>query len=168
MHSFGKNLLTEAEVFAVHAASLSQASAEISLTTKYLTVLIVCDSDQISVDEISNFAEVLLDEGAVYVCVWGKGCERFHDIIDEIEVEREVFGKSCWNRNKGQLMTTWHDDDSLDEALWFLLSCAWPLDDELESCSTIVITIGNASWEKDIANRLEHMEKFCKEMADAD
>jgi hypothetical protein len=168
MRSFGKSQLTEIEVFSLHAASLTEASAELVLTTKYLTALIVCDSDQFSVDEISNFAKALLEKGAVYLCFWGKGCERFHDMVDEVEVEMETLGKSCPARHDGTLMTTWHNDESLDQALWFLLSCAWPLDNEIESCSTVDITIGNESWANSVASRLGNMEQFRKEISDAD
>lgn len=133
-----------------------------------ITALIACDSDQFSVDEISDFTKVLLEKGAVYLCFWGKGSERFHDIVDEVEVEMETFEKPCPARHNGTLMTTWHEKESLDEALWFLLSCAWPLDNEIESCSTVVITIGNESWASSIASRLENMEQFRKEISDAD
>jgi hypothetical protein len=42
----------------------------------------------------------------------GPDCERVHDIIDEVIV----------NRNPGEtdedvIMTTWHDDEALNEAL---------------------------------------------------
>ena len=62
--------------------------------------------------EISDIANWALDQGAVYVCVWGPDCERVHDIIDEVIV----------NRNPGEtdedvIMTTWHDDEALNEAL---------------------------------------------------
>ena len=168
MRSFGENQLTEIGVFSLHAASLKEASAELVLPTKYLTALIVCDSDQLSVGEISDLAKALLEKGAVYLCFWGKGCKRFHDIVDEIEAEADTFGKSCPARHNGTLMTTWHEKESLDEALWFLLSCAWPLDDEIESCSTVVITIGNKLWANAIASRLENMEQFRKEISNAD
>ena len=167
MRSFGKNQLKDLEIFALHAASLPEASAKLLLPTKYFTALIACDSDQLTVEEIGDFAEVLIDKGAIYVCAWGKGCERFHDIIDETEVEREILGKPCVARNGGTLMTTWHKDESLDEALWYLLSCACPLDNEIKSCSTVVITIKNEAWAKEIVQRLENVEQFKKEILDS-
>ncbi len=70
------------------------------------------DSEQESVGEISRVAEVLLGSGGVYFCTWGNGCERVHDII---EVDPDPADDSV-------VMTTWHDDETLDEALWFFSS----------------------------------------------
>ena len=168
MRSFGKNPNTKAEVFAIHATSLSEASSQITSPTKFFTVLIACDSDQLPEKELSDFAKSLLEKGAVYVCVWGKGCSRFHDIIDLVGVDMKISGSPCPAQRDGVLMTTWHEKDPLDEALWFLLSCAWPTDDKLTSCSTIAITIGNQSWANEVNNHLEDIEKFFDEMCDVD
>ena len=166
MCPIGKNPSTGLEVFALHAESLPAAAAKLSPSTRRFTALIACDSDQLAVEEIGEFAVGLMEQGGIYVCCWGNGCERFHYIIDKIWVAREMDGKCGAVTNNSTLMTTWHNDESLDEALWFLLSCAWPLDDEMESCSTIAITIGNESWENNVVNRLENMEQFQNEISD--
>ena len=168
MRPFGKNLSTGLEVFALHAESLREAAAKLSLPTQSFIALIACDSDQLAVKEIGEYAIGLMEQGATYICCWGKGCERFHDIIDEIWVVREMDGKYGAVAKDSTLMTTWHNDESLDEALWFLLSSAWPPDGEIESCSTVVITIGNESWANSVTSRLENMEQFQKEISDAD
>jgi len=166
MRPFGKNPSTGLEVFAVHAKSLREADAKLSLPTRSFSALIACDSDPLTVEEIGEFAIALMERGAVYICCWGKGCERFHDIIDEIWATREMNGKYGAVAKDSTLMTTWHNDQSLDEALWFSLFSAWPLDDELESCSTIAITIGNEAWASSIVNHLENMEQFENEIPD--
>ena len=166
MRPFGKNPSTGLQVFALHAESLREAVAKLSLPTQSFIALIACDSAQLAVDEIGEFAIGLMEQGAIYICCWGKGCERFHDIIDEIWVVREMDGKYGAVAKDSTLMTTWHNDESLDEALWFLLSCARSPDDKMESCSTIVITIRNESWESNVVSRLENMEQFQNEISD--
>lgn len=64
-------------------------------------------------------ADHLLERGLAYFCAWGPDCERVHDLVDQAAMLREV--------RKGQdypIITTWHADEPLDEALWFLLNVA--------------------------------------------
>ena len=166
MRPFGKNPSTGLEVFTLHAESLREAAAKLSLPNQSFIALIACDSDQLGVGEIGEFATELMERGAIYICCWGKGCERFHDIIDEICVIRELDGKYGAIAKDSTLMTTWHNGESFDEALWFLLSSALPVDDEMKSCSTVAITIGNMSWANSVASRLENMEQFQNEISD--
>lgn len=58
----------------------------------------------------------MIKSGNKYFCSWGPACERAHDIYDETLIEIEVKE----NRRK-HVMTTWHQDESLSEALWYLL-----------------------------------------------
>jgi hypothetical protein len=58
----------------------------ISVSTPRFVCLLAWDARAAGVEEISDIARQLLDAGAVYVCVWGPGCERVHDIIDEESV----------------------------------------------------------------------------------
>ena len=52
---------------------------------------------------------------------WGPDCERVHDIIDE-----EDIGPNPPPTMDRVVMTTWHDDKSLAEAIWFVLHNSWP------------------------------------------
>ncbi len=58
----------------------------ISVSTQRFVCLLAWDARAARVEEISETARQLLDAGAVYVCVWGPGGERVHDIIDEESV----------------------------------------------------------------------------------
>lgn len=85
-------------------------------------VLIVAgDTARESVDALFTSCTSVLSQGVAYVCCWGLGCERLHDIFDEAHVDRELrLGE------ERELMTTWHTDDSLAEALEFGVHMAWP------------------------------------------
>jgi len=163
MRAFGKNSLTDAEVFALHAKTLSDAVPQLALRTQYFSILIVCDSEQLPAEEICSFARALVDKGAMWVCTWGKGCERFHDRIDEVAVEMELLGQLPPALGESVLMTTWHERESLAGALWFLLSCVWPQDKEWETWSTVVLTIGNQAWAHEAAECLKGMDEFRKQ-----
>jgi hypothetical protein len=89
-------------------------------------------------DSISRVAEVLIASGCVYVCSWGEGCERVHDIVDEVCV-----GPDPSSDDDSAIMTTWHEDESLDEALWHFLNVSWPDDRYFDYCNdAVAITIG--------------------------
>lgn len=70
---------------------------------------------------ISTLVKRLLEFGAVYVCVWGPGCERVHDVVDEVAV-----GPDPSDEGQPVVMTTWHADEPLADAIHFALFAARP------------------------------------------
>jgi hypothetical protein len=114
----------------------------ISVSTPRFVCLLAWDARAARLDEISAVARQLLDAGAVYVCVWGPGCERVHDIFDE-----ESVGPNPPATTDSVVITTWHRDESLVDTLDFVLTAATPDDRFLEACgATLGIAIGSAQW----------------------
>ncbi len=112
-------------------------------------LLVAADTADASVAQISRFAETALSKGMVYFCAWGVGCERFHDIVDELVVEDAVLGKARFEppTSKDVVMTTWHDGESLEEALDFLATSAMPSEGYAhDSSHRVVICIGHPEW----------------------
>ena len=117
-----------------------------SVTTAKFACLIAWDARSARVEEVSAIARQLLDAGAVYVCAWGPGCERVHDIFDE---ERD--GPNPLISADPVVMTTWHEDESLAEALGFVLAAAIPDDGFIDDCgATLGVAIGSAEWANEI------------------
>jgi hypothetical protein len=57
------------------------------------------------------------------------------------------------------IMTTWHEKDSLDEALWFFLTTAWPDDAYSDNCkSSLAIVVGNSDLETQILQKLSNRQ----------
>ena len=85
----------------------------------------------------------LVDNGLAYFCAWGKGCEEVHDAVDLSDVEREQeFGESDYFQ-----MTTWHEDDSLEKAVWFFENCAIPSENHVVAdWDRFAVSIGNPDW----------------------
>lgn len=117
--------------------------------------MLCADFDWISTDDISHAAEILLKEGNLYFCTWGPDCQRAHDIYDEVIVINEI---------QYLVMTTWHEDESLDDALWFVLNLAALHEKNSDDCSTIVISINNDLWEKELLENLSDIEAFNQHM----
>lgn len=94
---------------------------------------------------------------AAYVCTWGAACERVHDIFDEFLVMREIEqGKPL-----PHIMTTWHNEESLDEALGFALKVALPNATFLASCGLVVVAaVANEEWNAHLPKRLANLTTF--------
>jgi hypothetical protein len=138
------------DLFLLPIARPEDMPSVISVSTPRFVCLLAWDARAAGVDEISAIARQLLDAGAVYVSVWGPDCERVHDIIDE-----ESGGPNPEVTTDSVVMTTWHADDSLAEALHFVLATAVPHEGYAEGCgATLAIAIGSAQWTAQIRDAL--------------
>ena len=125
-------------------------SSPINIHSKHCVLFIAIDARPMSVDEVSNIANWAFDQGAVYLCVWGPDCERVHDIMDEVLADRN-FNET----DEDVVMTTWHDDETLEEALWFAVNSAFAVGAYEQTCKTLVaVTIENQDWGSQIAKKL--------------
>ena len=94
------------------------------------------------------------------MCVWGPNCERVHDIFDEVHVGDGTTEPSF------TFMSTWHDDEPLEEAVWFFLQSAFPPDGEIASTSYLAITVGNPDWAATVDQALSNLAAFKAKMLD--
>ena len=109
------------------------------------------DASSVSTEEISEFCSHLIRLGCAYLCTWGPDCERVHDIMDET-----VVGDNPPDTYRGCLMTTWHAQDSLVEAVDFFLASTIP-DEKFAptGCAFgLAIAVGSAEWAKTIEREL--------------
>jgi hypothetical protein len=119
--------------------------------TGYFVALIACNAEAYSVSELARLARRLLDAGCVYFCCWGPGCERVHDVIDEVYAGD---GMSI-SDDESTIMTTWHNEEDLEGALWFTLNVAFPDDSFFDDCRSVVaFSIGSRVWEQRLAAAL--------------
>jgi hypothetical protein len=143
IESFGTGGVCDRELGIVELPNLESLPANLNITGPHFACLVLCDSHEYDANAIGSFAESLLVQGAVYVCAWGPDCERVHDIFDE-EI---VGGGPEVPRFSDGVMTTWHDNEDLDDALFFFLLCTYPDDEFSETCcSALVISVGNSDW----------------------
>ena len=155
----------ERQIFFLPLDSLESLPNNLRLPTPHFVLFLACDASLITVDSIYDFAQKIVELGAAYVCAWGEGCERTHDIFDEFLVEREIEEA----KEFPLVMTTWHTNDSLDEALWFAINVAYPDDEFAESCgSTLVVSVANEEWNAHLQKRLADLQKFNEELVNED
>jgi hypothetical protein len=124
-------------------------------------LFVAANVSNISTDAVADFALAALTRGMIYFCSWGEGCERFHDIVDEVIVEDDVSERRFAGPTTNDVvMTTWHERDSLEEALDFFATCAVPTDGLAPNSGfRLVICVGNPDW-KDAANRFLESAQF--------
>ena len=139
------------------------ALEDLSALSVHTILLIVADARGVHTDIIARTAKRWLDAGLVYVCVWGPGCERVHDIFDEVHV-----GDGCSEPASRVMMSTWHSKESLEEAIWFFVHCAVPLDTEMETTSCLAVTVGSSDWAAAVDIALSDLPAFHARMLDTE
>jgi hypothetical protein len=154
--------LMEANDFSViELAELKWPTAH-NLPTKRLRLFVAADVTELSADALADFAWAALCSGMVYFCAWGRDCERFHDIVDEVVVQdalgdRRFVGPTA----NDTVMTTWHEHESLNEALDFFTGSAIPTQGfATDSSLRLVICIGNPDWADTASHVLQSTEFF--------
>jgi hypothetical protein len=154
--------MTEEKRFAVVQLPELKWPTSSPLSSRRFRLFVAADTSNVSVDAISEFALAALSRGMVYLCAWGRGCERLHDIIDEVVVgdelgERRFVGPTA----NDVVMTTWHNDDTLEEALEFFTTSAVPTDGFANDSSfRLVICVGNPDWGETASRVLQSTELF--------
>jgi hypothetical protein len=134
--------------------------AELQIPSKRFRLLVAADTSQLSVQTISDFALASLEHGMVYFCSLGPGCERFHDIVDEVVVEDDLGEQKFSGSKPGDvIMTTSHEDEPLEEALEFLALFSVPTEGfQPDSDFRLVICVGNPDWAPTASNYLQSID----------
>jgi len=131
------------------------------LPSRRFRLFVAADSRRAADDAIAEFAHDALKRGMVYFCAWGPDCSRFHDVVDQVIVADDIGERAFAGPNEGDtIMTTWHENDSLEQALEFFATCAAPTDGLVpDSDFRLVICIGNQAWAQ-IAAQFLHTAEF--------
>lgn len=116
------------------------ALEQLALPPRPMVVLIAADAVTVPVDLLARVGEHFLDAGLVVVCVWGPDCARVHDVFDEVYV-----GDGAIERDS-PMVSTWHDNGSLEDVVEFFALSGRYLSDETEPVSQLAIAVANPDW----------------------
>jgi hypothetical protein len=89
LERIGEDEITGRELLVLDVEHAQGVPTEFSLRSKHFACLICLGRRQCDPSVIAQVARRLLDAGAVYICAWGVGCERVHDIFDDEIVGRD-------------------------------------------------------------------------------
>jgi hypothetical protein len=129
----------------------------LKIPSKRFRLFVAADVRSIDTPKLADFGGMALKKGMVYFCAWGPDCERFHDIVDEVIVmddlgQRFFVGPSPHDT----VMTTWHDKETLEDAVEFFTSAAFPSDGfEPDSNYWVAICLQNSEWETTIREQFQ-------------
>ena len=144
------------QLFALQVSASSEILAATQAVAPHFAVFLAWDATSASTEEISGLATMLHNRGLAYLCAFGPDCERVHDIFDEVELELKSARPS-----DSVIMTTWHDDESLEDALWFFVNNSFPDAAYEDTCHTgIAVTIGSSQWATQVADYLSNLSKL--------
>ena len=138
----------ERAMYVVELPRLADYPEELERPGPHFVVFVAADVTAASDEELAGFARALVTQGASYVCTWGPGCERLHDAVD---VERDALHDG----SDSVVMTSWHADDTLDEALWFALFATVPDERYIETTDAVLaVVVAEPNWVAQVRGRL--------------
>ena len=149
----GYDELHERDLFVLDVQTPADLPEHLPLPSSRFVCLVAWDCQFAALDDVSTVARRLLNAGAVYVCAWGPGCERLHDMCDE---EREALPEP----SEAVVMTTWHDNEPLTEVLWFVLTTTPDEAHEPDCTTTVGISIGSRKWASEIRDAFSRPSEF--------
>ncbi len=149
--------MTEGKHFAIIKLPKLEWPKSLPAPSLRFRLFVAVDVTAVSPDVLSKFSLDALNRGMVYFCAWGNGCERFHDIVDEILVEDDLAEKRFAGPNENDVvMTTWHDHESLEDALDFFVSCAMPTDGFVTNSDfRLVVCCDDPQWAEKVRTFLK-------------
>jgi hypothetical protein len=156
----GSGGVCDRNLYVIEATSSDDVPAVLALPCPYFACLLAWDATAVADAEVIALARRLLQAGYVYVCCWGPGCSRVHDLFDLAGLDI---------RPDDLIMSTWHDDETLSEALWFFLFCAFPDEAYVEQCRAGVgVVIGSREWADEVRAALTSPDAFSSELLGSD
>lgn len=115
-------------------------------------LFLAIDASGISDQAIEAAAREALKQGAVYVCVWGPDCELTHDTFDHVANEAGL------SSEKAVIMTTWHADESLADAVEFFLRSTIPDESYADGCNDwLVVAVGRREWSEQLSQLVQEL-----------
>jgi hypothetical protein len=129
---------------------LANLAEQIEPTSRFFGLFLALDARGIEDVVILDFAREMINKGMACLCTWGPDCERVHDLFDSV-----LCAEIPEPTDRNVVMTTWHSDEPLREALWYFAIAACPAEDYWWTCTDWVAgCVGNSDWENTIRNKL--------------
>ena len=154
MTSAPKELCDEYAVHTQHLANFNELR-KITFPSPHTILLVAANFEPVSSKELADTASELIASGAAYFCAWGENCAEAETIWETAATRldsKKAFGYHS--------VTTSHEDETLEEAIWYALNCAFVDEHITESCSVVLISIDQPEWQNTIDNIREDPAGF--------
>lgn len=77
--------------------------------------LLYSNQDDLTNDEMMSVANWLVSSGCRYAVCAGLNCSEWHDTVDTADIIRDPTTQKL-------VMTTWHEDETIEDIVWFWLN----------------------------------------------
>jgi hypothetical protein len=111
----------------------------------WFCLLLALDAGSVSQVALARAAKAALASGLVYLCAWGPGCELVHDCFDWAIVDFEMIGAREMSEDD-TVVTTWHVDESLEDAAEYFRDVAVPTDGYASCDLWLAAAVGRPDW----------------------
>jgi hypothetical protein len=139
------------DIKVVYVEKIEQLTRRFEPSEKCFTLLLAWDAPTEDQTQLRGIMQPLVDRGLVYFCAWGQGCQAVHDAVDMCDIERENHAA----KPELFIMTTWHDDEPLEDAVWFFKELALPDETHgVPSFDRFAVAVGNLEWADTITRAL--------------
>jgi hypothetical protein len=147
-------------MFLLELDSLEDWPEELKLAkSKQFVLFLATDAADLSGEDLTAFAVKVLDQGMVYLSTWGGDAERVHDVFEEAAAD--------WDPDADvdtAILSEWHEDEPLSEALRFSVADALPAHSYEKGCkATLAAVVGKP----DAAERVRAWLEDPARLADA-
>ena len=107
--------------------------------SRHFVLFLALGGEELDEDEIAALARRCFEQGMVYLSVWGDASERVHDIFEEAAAEHDPDADA-----DTVLLSEWHDEEPLSQAVLYAVSSAYPAAAYEKTCgATLVVVVGN-------------------------
>ena len=138
LEQLGHDAVSDRDLYMLSLDRIDELPSDFRLPSKHFACLTIGDTRHLGDGDIHRFVGALLRAGAVYLCAWGPGSGRAHDLFDDAILMSEYEPS-----DDTVIPTTTHDED-LGEALHFLLFCTSAAPAYEQSChAAIALLIGS-------------------------
>ena len=155
---------SDRRLYLAQLARLEDWPTQVEEPARPFVVFTAFDATSLTDDELISFARLLLEQGCVYACSGGaRRRARARRLLITLRSPPSEQA-SPYVAEDDVVMTTWHDDESLDDALWFAVFSAYPAYGEL----TGVLAISGQTWAGEIESRFGDAEQWNERLLEAD
>jgi hypothetical protein len=105
--------------------------------------VLVVASESAAIQFAEEQARAWVEAGAAYVCAWGPASSVVEETFDHASFLPELGEPLPFT-----LMTTSHEKEPLEEALWFAFYTATPPEDLPHELNTVVVVVDSAALEE--------------------
>ena len=151
-------------IYYSHARMPGNLPDDLELPPPHFTCAVFLHSVDWDKARLANLLERLIEGGCVYFAFHGNRCEEAHDLADEVALQNEAYNLD--ENPDSVIMTTWHENESINDVLSDFLQSAWPAadyDSTFSSC--VILSFGTAEDDTNIQALLANPETIIENSA---